>query len=96
MEDDSNTSKMLWFIAGASIGTSIALLFAPASGETTRATLMQKSGEGRAALAGGGRDMLERGRQLFERARQLTEEATEMFEQGRKLVEETAAKVQQG
>jgi gas vesicle protein len=96
MEDDSNTSKVLWFIAGASIGTSIALLFAPASGETTRATIVQKSGEGRAALAGSGKDMLERGRELFERAKQLTEEAVDMFEKGRKLVEDTAAKVQQG
>lgn len=87
MEDDSNATKMLWLLAGASIGASIALLFAPATGETTRATIARKTG---------GREMLDRGRGLYERARQLTEEAADMFDKGRKLVEDTAAKVQQG
>lgn len=84
MNDDSNATKVLWFIAGASIGASIALLFAPAAGETTRAALAGKTG------------VLDRGRELFERARQVTQEAAEMFETGRKLIEDTAAHVQQG
>ena len=31
-----NSSKALWFVAGVAMGATIALLFAPASGEETR------------------------------------------------------------
>ena len=86
MKDDSNTTKMLWFIAGASIGASISLLFAPAPGEQTRASILEKSGSG---------TMLTRGRELFERSRQVMDQAAQMFDAGRKLVDDTAAKVQQ-
>ena len=94
MAQDSN-SGILWFVAGVAAGAAVALLFAPASGEDTRKTIVQKTNEGRDVLAGSGRDMLERGRELFERARQLTEEAADMFDKGRKIVEDTAANLQQ-
>jgi gas vesicle protein len=32
-----NGDKVVWFLAGAAIGAAIALLYAPASGEETRA-----------------------------------------------------------
>ena len=39
--------------------------------------IAKKTEEGRAALAGSGKDMLERGKELFERGRQLADEAAE-------------------
>ena len=94
MAQDPNNGFM-WFFAGVAAGAAVALLFAPASGEDTRKTIVKKTNEGRDVLAGSGKDILERGRELFERARQLTEEAAEMFDKGRKIVEDTAANLQQ-
>ncbi len=96
MADDTSIDSILWFVAGAALGAGVAILFAPASGEETRKTIVRKTGEGRAALAGSGKDVLERGREMFERARQLTDEAADLFEKGRKLVDSTAAMLQQG
>lgn len=94
MAESHSESKLLWFIAGTALGASIALLYAPLSGEETRKTLVRKTGEGRAALAGSGKDMLDRGREMFERGRQLAEEAADMFEKGRVLLESTAANLE--
>src|SRR5437764_9326477 len=87
MADQDNPSRVLWFIAGAALGASVALLFAPASGEQTRDAIAKKTEEGRDALAGSGKDLLARGQEMFERGRKLVDEAAEMFERGRKVVE---------
>ena len=96
MADEDTGSWVLWFVAGAAVGASVALLFAPASGEETRKLLVRKTGEGRDAIAESGRDVFERGREMFERGRKLADEAAEMFERGRQLVEGTADKLQKG
>ncbi len=95
MADETSSDSILWLVAGAALGAGIGILFAPASGQETRKTIVRKTGEGRAALAGSGKDMLERGREMFDRARQLTEEAADLFEKGRKLVESNAANLPQ-
>ncbi len=95
MAQDNDSNQILWFIAGAAVGASVALLFAPASGEHTRNTIVKKAGEGHKAFTESGRDMIERGRDMLDKARGLTDQATEMFEKGRKLVENTAANLQQ-
>ena len=89
-----DNDEILWFVAGAAVGASLALLFAPASGEHTRRHLVRKAGEGQKAFAESGRDMIERGRDMLEKARGLTDQASEMFEKGRKLVDNTAANLQ--
>ena len=48
MADEESPNRVLWFIAGAALGASVALLFAPASGEQTRDTIARKTEEGRA------------------------------------------------
>jgi gas vesicle protein len=94
MLQDNDGSGILWFVAGVAIGASVALLFAPASGAETRSQIAKKTEQGRAALAGSGKDMLERGKELFERGKQLADEAAEMFERGRKLVDSAAENVE--
>ncbi|MBI2688701.1 MAG: YtxH domain-containing protein [Acidobacteria bacterium] len=82
-----NGDKVVWFLAGAAIGAAIALLYAPASGEETRAKLLEKANEGRDVLGDRGKDLMERGRELYNKGKSMADEAADMFERGRKLVE---------
>jgi len=86
MQED-NGSKVLWFVAGAAVGATIALLFAPAAGEVTRRRLGRTAARGRDYVEEAGRDMLDRGKGLYERGRQLADDAAELFERGKKMVE---------
>ncbi len=84
---DEDTGRLLWFIAGAAVGATIALLFAPASGKETRRYLVKKADAGREVLADTGKEIVDKGRDLFDKGRKLADEAAEMIERGRKLVE---------
>jgi gas vesicle protein len=91
MADQDYGSRAVWFMAGIAIGSTIALMFAPASGEATRRKIAKKTQEGRDVLADSGKEMFDRGREMYERGRKLAEDAADMFERGRKIVEGTAA-----
>ncbi|MCC7154679.1 MAG: YtxH domain-containing protein [Bryobacterales bacterium] len=82
-----NTDRVLWFAAGAALGATIALLYAPQSGKDTRRRLRRQAERGREALAEQGRTLADAGRELYEKGRDLAEEAAQMIERGRKLVE---------
>ena len=84
---EDNTSKVVWFCAGAAIGAAIALLHAPKSGSETREMLADQANRGKQKLAGSSRDLVERGRELYERGREMADEAGEVIERGRKLVQ---------
>ncbi|MFN0104784.1 MAG: YtxH domain-containing protein [Bryobacteraceae bacterium] len=79
--------KVVWFLAGAAIGAAIALLYAPASGEETRAKLLDKANEGRDLLGDRGRELMDRGRELYTKGKSMADEAGDLVERGRKLVE---------
>jgi gas vesicle protein len=83
--------KAVWFMAGIAIGATVALLYAPATGEDTRRQITRKALRGRDALADSGSDLLDKGREMYERGRKLADEAADMFERGRKIVESTAS-----
>jgi len=83
----NESGKLLWFFAGAALGASIALLYAPQTGRDTRRLIKRKTVKGREALADTSRDLMDKGRELFEKGRQVADEAAEMFERGRRLVE---------
>jgi len=91
MADESSGGKVVWFMAGIAIGATVALLYAPASGEKTRRLIVKKTQQSRDAVADSGRDMLERGKDMYERGRKLADDAADMFERGRKIVESTAS-----
>jgi gas vesicle protein len=91
MADQDYGSTVIWFMAGIAIGATVALLYAPASGEHTRRQIVKKTQKGRDSLAESGREMLDRGRDMYERGRRLADEAADMFERGRKIVESTAS-----
>lgn len=77
----------MWFIAGAAVGASIALLYAPQSGRETRRLIKKKTREGREALADSAGDLMDKGRELYEKGLRVADEAAEMIERGRRLVE---------
>lgn len=78
-----NGESTLWFFAGMAIGATIALLYAPDSGEETRKRIRKAARQGADRLA-------DSGRQLVDRGRELAEEANEMMERGRTLINEAA------
>jgi gas vesicle protein len=80
-----DSSGIVWFVAGVAIGATVALLYAPQSGEETRRRLGDKAREGRDKLNEHGRQVAERGREYFDRGRQIADEAAELFEDGRKI-----------
>jgi gas vesicle protein len=87
MAQENNTSNALWFVAGVAVGATIALLFAPASGEETRRRIAETAGRGREKLSETGRELADRGRQLYEKGREMADDAASLFERGRKLME---------
>lgn len=82
--------KLIWFVAGAAIGATVALLFAPAPGQQTREFIGKKTREGSQAIAESSKEMYDRGRDLYEKGRKLADEAAELIERGRSIVEKAA------
>jgi gas vesicle protein len=82
VESDSS-NRLAWFLTGAIIGATVAMLYAPKSGRDTRQYITDKS---RDALGDTGKNIVDAGREMFERGRQLVDDAADLFERGRKLV----------
>ena len=83
-QDGSNTIS--WFLTGAIVGATAAMLFAPKSGKETRQLITEKTQAGREAVAETGQDIADASKDMFERGRKLVEDAADLFERGRKLV----------
>ena len=81
---DNGSNQLAWFLTGAIIGVTVALLYAPKSGKDTRQYLTDKS---RDALGETGKGFLEAGKDMFDRGRKLVDDAADLFERGRKLVQ---------
>lgn len=65
------TNKTMCFLLGISAGAAVALLYAPKSGQRTRATIVGKAKKGRRYVehqADQVRDTLDRGREMFIKA----------------------------
>ncbi len=84
---DGGSNRIAWFITGAVIGATLAVLFAPKSGAATRQSVADTTRQGRDAVNDTSQNILEAGRDVFERGRKLVEDAAELFERGRKLVQ---------
>jgi gas vesicle protein len=82
----NNGDTLVWFLLGAAMGASVALLYAPQSGDRTRRLLGRKLADSRDALSEQGSDLLDKSRELFEKGRKVADDAAELFERGRSLV----------
>ena len=83
-EDSSN--RLGWFITGAVIGATIALLYAPKSGKDTRRFISDSTQRGRDAVNDTSQNLVDSSRELFERGRKVVEDAADLFDRARKLV----------
>ena len=83
----NSSDSLLWFVMGAAVGASVALLYAPHTGRDTRRLIARKTREGKEAVADMGRDLADKGRDLYAKGRRVADDAAELFERGRKLVE---------
>jgi gas vesicle protein len=70
----SNSNKFAWFLAGAALGATAALLYAPQSGEETRRYIGKQARRGRRRVMTVSRDLYERGREMAEDAAEAVEE----------------------
>ena len=86
MASEDNATTLVWFLVGAAVGASIALLYAPKSGKDMRRLIAKKTERSKEALADSGKEVIDRGKELFDRGRELADEAADIFERGRKLV----------
>jgi gas vesicle protein len=84
MEEDS---KLGWFIAGAAVGATVALLYAPKSGRDTRRYIGKATNHSRQAMEESGKELMDRGKELYDRGKQIAEDAADLFERGKKLVQ---------
>ena len=82
----TGTSTVAWFLTGAIIGATAAILYAPKSGKDTRQFITDKTQQSREAVVETSKDVVEASKEMFERGRKLVEDAAELFERGRKLV----------
>ncbi len=72
--------KFLYFLAGTGVGSAIALLFAPQSGQKTRDELSRRALDGREFLVG----KVEESRQFVEeRGRNVSHEVTSLVDRGK-------------
>ena len=85
-EEDSGAGRLAWFLTGAIIGATVAILYAPKAGKETRQYISDKTQQGRDAVVETSKDVAEASKEMFERGRKLVEDAAELFERGRKLV----------
>ncbi len=84
--DEDNYGRIAWFLTGAVIGATIAVLYAPKSGKDTRKYLSDVTTHGRDAVTDTSKDIVDAGKEMFERGRKLVEDAADLFDRGKKLV----------
>lgn len=82
-----NSGKVVWFFAGAALGATVALLYAPQSGRETRRIIRRKTREGREYVAETAGDWIDKGRELYQKGVRVADEAAEMIERGRRMVD---------
>lgn len=78
--------SLAWFLVGAAVGATVALLYAPQSGKDTRRLISKQTERGKDALTDTSKEVLDRGRELYERGREFADEAADLFERGKKAV----------
>jgi gas vesicle protein len=80
----SSSDKVLCFLLGASVGSIVALLYAPKSGRETREDISRRANESREFVSkkiGEGREFVE------ESGRRVSTEVTSIVDKGRKVVD---------
>jgi len=86
-------SKIGWFVAGAGVGTVVALLLAPETGKQTRKLISKKAEEGKDYVASKGREFREQAEEFVEKGKELVtkqkERLAEVLEIGKEAARST-------
>lgn len=85
-EQDETTSGLAWFLTGAVIGATVAILYAPKSGKDTRRFLTDRAQQGKQAVTDTSKDIVDASKDMFDRGRKLVDEAADLFDRARKMV----------
>ena len=96
MSDTKAGDRAAYFLLGAAIGATTALLLAPDTGERTRRKLRRRGEETAEYLIDAGKELVEKCEELYERSGEVVEDATHelsgkyraLRENSRKLLEE--------
>ena len=90
------STKVAYFAAGIGIGTVIALLFAPQSGEETRKQIAEKATEGKDYMASRGREIRKQAEELVDQGKDLVSKQkarlADVLESGKQAARETFAR----
>ncbi|HUK17834.1 MAG TPA: YtxH domain-containing protein [Bryobacteraceae bacterium] len=84
---DESVSRLAWFLTGAIIGATVAILYAPKAGKDTRKYLSDRAHAGKDAVTDTTTDIVESGREMFERGRKMVDDAAALFDRARKMVQ---------
>jgi len=79
-------STVAWFLTGAIIGATVAILYAPKSGKDTRKYLTHRAQQGKRAVADTSQEIVDASKEMLERGRKLVDEAAGLFDHARKMV----------
>ena len=85
-QEDDTISRLAWFLTGAVIGATVAILYAPKSGKDTRQYISDRAQQGKQAVSDTSKDIVDASKEMFERGRRLVDEASDLFERARKMV----------
>ena len=96
MRDTRAGDRAAFFLLGAAIGATAALLMAPASGARTRRRLVRKGEEVADDLIDAGKELIEKCEGLYQRSEELVDDATHelsgkyraLHEQSKQLLDE--------
>ena len=92
----SVATKVGYFLAGASMGAVVVLLFAPKTGEQTRKLIAKKAEEGKDYVASKGREFRGQAEELVEKGKELVTKQKErlagVLETGKEAARSTLSK----
>jgi gas vesicle protein len=83
---DESVNRLAWFLTGAIIGATVALLYAPKAGKDTRKYLSGRAQAGKDAVTDTTNEIVESGREMFDRGRKMVDDAAALFDRARKMV----------
>ena len=83
MSENNGSTNLLYFLAGASIGAVVALLYAPQSGKKTREYISDRAEEGKDYLKDRSKELREHAEDYVERGKDLV---SQQVERGKDLV----------
>jgi gas vesicle protein len=96
MAHSNVSTKIAYFLAGFGIGTAVALLFAPLSGEETRKRIADKAQEGKEYVTSKGRELRKQAEELVDHGKELVskqkERLADVLEAGKQAARDTFAR----